>query len=238
MLFVSTHNIFSMKRKIGILTVLLLVIGALAYAQKSDSCRVLLKEIQGTYRGDCKDGLANGKGAAKGTDSYVGHFKNGLPEGKGRYTYQNGNTFDGYWSNGLKNGKGEFTYSMNGQKMVQKGYWKDGDYAGLTNPDEFYRVTNQSGIEQYTLKRVSDSGKQIKMSFIGAMTHYIPTDLQINTSSGHLQQESKDFSVYDYILPNQCTIHFIIRTAGGNRICNFTFDILKEGKYELVITNN
>ena len=44
-----------------------------------------MKEIQGTYEGDCKDGKASGKGNAIGEDTYEGNFKNGYPDGTGKY---------------------------------------------------------------------------------------------------------------------------------------------------------
>lgn len=34
--------------------------------------------------------MANGTGTATGTDSYTGQFKNGYPDGKGKYTWKNG----------------------------------------------------------------------------------------------------------------------------------------------------
>ena len=44
-------------------------------------CKVLMKEISGSYSGECKKGLADGKGEAKGVDRYIGAFKKGLPDG-------------------------------------------------------------------------------------------------------------------------------------------------------------
>ena len=37
-----------------------------------ETCKVLKPEISGSYLGDCKKGLANGKGIARGTDGYEG----------------------------------------------------------------------------------------------------------------------------------------------------------------------
>ncbi len=206
--------------------------------QQNDACKVLLNEISGLYSGQCKDGLANGKGISKGEDIYSGMFKNGLPDGKGKYTYKNGDIYDGYWSNGLKNGQGKFSYILGGQKMTLKGYWKNGDYAGVSNPGESYRITAHTGIESYSIKKTEDAGAQIKISFIGAMTRLVPTDLEVTSTSGNIHKENKNFSIYDFACPNYCTIHFIIKTTGGNRQCYLGFEILKPGKYEVLITNN
>ncbi|MDP2422803.1 MAG: hypothetical protein U1C46_01570 [Bacteroidales bacterium] len=210
-----------------------------SFSQQQDSlCKVLLREISDSFKGDCKNGLAHGKGTAKGEDTYVGIFKNGLPEGKGKYTYKNGNIFSGYWSNGLKNGKGEFIYFVNGKANIQKGYWENGEYVGTSNPDEFYRVTGLTGIEYYSIKKVEGDEKQIKISFIGAMAKYVPQGLEITISSGQLNQEIKNFFIHHYTCPMNCSVNFTIVTSGVIRQCNLIFDILKPGKYEVLISNS
>jgi len=227
-----------MTKRFQIVIAILSLSTAYAFAQQNDSCIVMLKEISGIYDGQCKDGLANGKGTSKAEDTYTGMFKNGLPDGRGKYTFRNGDIFDGYWTNGLKNGPGKFSYTLNGQKMILKGYWKNGDYVGISNPDEYYRITNHTGIESYSIKKIEDNGVQIKILFVGAMTKYVPTGLTVTSSSGNIHKENKNFSIYDFVCPNNCSIHFIIRTSGGDRQCNLDFEILKPGKYEVLITNN
>ena len=221
---------------------LLLVVGSFfatpfLHAQSSDSCKVLMKELSDVYTGKCKDGLAHGKGKAEGVDSYVGMFANGVPDGKGVYTYQNGNTYSGYWSKGVKHGKGKFTFDLAGKAIVQKGYWKNGDFFGNTNPDELYRITNQSGIESCTITKKESEEVQIRISFVGAMAKYVPRDLEVTTTSGQLTKENKNFTIYNYSSPNLCTVRFVIPTAGGDRICSLSFEILTVGEYEVLITN-
>ena len=53
-------------------------------------CKVTPDSLQGTYNGSCKEGFANGKGAATGVDSYTGQFKDGFPDGTGKYSWKNG----------------------------------------------------------------------------------------------------------------------------------------------------
>lgn len=151
-----------------------------------DSCKVLVKEIAGSYKGDCLNGLANGKGAAFGKDSYVGNFVNGFPDGKGKYKYDNGNVFTGYWTKGLKNGQGKFIYYIEDKKYVQVGYWKDDNYVGLSNPDDFYRITNRSGTEDFEIKKLSDNQVKLKISFYSSMLMYVPDNLKITTTTGQL----------------------------------------------------
>jgi hypothetical protein len=84
------------------------------YAQdSSNTCKVELAMLTGSYKGDCKNGYANGKGEALGTHRYAGLFKNGLPHGKGTYYYTDGSYYTGSFQNGIKEGKGEMHYLRN-----------------------------------------------------------------------------------------------------------------------------
>ena len=227
------------SKHLQLLTFLLLLNISAAFAQAKDStCRVLLNEISGSYKGGCKNGLANGRGTASGEDTYTGAFLNGLPEGKGTYQYRNGNEFVGNWKNGLKNGKGEFRYIVNGKATVVKGYWKDGDYAGTQKPADDFRITNKSGIDNYTIRKTSETENLIEISFEKVMRKYIPGDLTVNITSGYTTEQNLKILVQDCTYPAECTLHYTIPRSGGLWQCNFTFIILKPGKYEVFLSNN
>jgi len=227
------------SKQFQLLVFLLLCYIPHSFSQQNDSnCRVLLKEISGSYHGGCKDGLADGKGTASGEDSYTGTFKNGLPEGKGVYKYKNGNMFFGYWKNGLKNGKGEFKNLIDGKATIVKGYWKDGDYVGITEPDEEYRITNLTAIENYKIKNEKGDRDFIEISFEKVNKKYIPRDLEVTISSGYKIEQNFKVIIQDYIFPVNCDMHFTIPTTGGTRQCNFGFTIYKPGKFEVFISNN
>jgi hypothetical protein len=108
-----------------------------------DDCKVLLEAISGSYEGECKKGLANGEGTAKGIDSYTGEFKKGLPDGEGVYTWANGNVYDGEFKKGQKEGEGTMkTKQENGEFIEKVGFWKDDEYIGeYQNP---YKVQYKS----------------------------------------------------------------------------------------------
>ena len=55
----------------------------------AQNCTVVTEALKGTYEGGCKNEKADGTGTAKGEDSYTGEFKNGYPEGKGKYSWKN-----------------------------------------------------------------------------------------------------------------------------------------------------
>lgn len=114
--------------------ILLLIIGLLSaksIAQKAD-CIVAIDSLKGMYEGDCSGGKAAGTGKAKGADSYEGNFKNGYPDGQGKYTWRNGSFYDGAWKKGQRDGKGEMHYKTVGGKdsVVVTGYWKKDVYKG------------------------------------------------------------------------------------------------------------
>ncbi len=211
---------------------------ALSFAQQNNSCKVLMKEISGSYKGGCIGGLADGKGTAIGEDTYSGSFVNGLPEGKGEYTYSNGNVFTGYWKKGIKEGEGKFRYSINGKKSILVGYWKNGEFAGPSKPGEDYSITNLSGIENYSITRVADSGKLVEISFERVMKKYIPDDLSVTLSSGYKIEQNKKMVIQNYVYPLTCELHFSIPMAMDRKQCNFTFKIMEPGKYEAFISNN
>ena len=82
-----------MKRlscKISCAWLLLLLLAYGGMAQEKTSCMVLMEAISGSYEGDCRNGLAHGKGTALGWDTYRGQFKKGLPHGTGTYIWENG----------------------------------------------------------------------------------------------------------------------------------------------------
>ncbi len=96
----------------------------------AQDCAVSVDALKGKYDGECKNGKAEGKGKATGTDTYDGEFKAGLPHGKGKYVWNNGSSFDGEWNKGNKQGYGVMTYKLAAKDSIIDGYWKKDIYAG------------------------------------------------------------------------------------------------------------
>jgi len=101
-------------------------------AQEDTSwCKVKVKNLVGSYAGDCKLGWANGKGDAKGIEHYVGDFKDGFPNGTGIYYYNDSMYHNGNFQDGLKEGKGETHYLQKGKPdSIVKGYWSGDEFRG------------------------------------------------------------------------------------------------------------
>ncbi|MBS0000049.1 MAG: hypothetical protein KFF73_13805 [Cyclobacteriaceae bacterium] len=114
-------------------TIIFFVISAFFFlpGMAQDDCKVLMENIAGKYEGDCKKGLAEGRGTASGTDTYVGDFKKGLPHGTGKYTWAAGDVYEGEFSKGKKEGKGTLNTRLpDGSMTRQEGYWKGDEYIG------------------------------------------------------------------------------------------------------------
>ena len=94
----------------------MIFISGYALAQE---CKVLKTEISASYHGDCKNGLAQGKGIAKGLDSYEGEFIKGLPDGTGTYIWANGDNYKGNWKKGSRRWSPSFARTANGRIKKQ-----------------------------------------------------------------------------------------------------------------------
>ncbi len=138
------------------------------YAQDSaNTCKVVAKELEGTYVGECKKGLAQGKGEALGTHRYIGNFKYGLPHGEGIYYYAATHYHKGKFQEGIKEGKGETHYLRNGQPdSVVKGYWSGDEYRGKNYITyNFFSGGAQMSAE---IEPISDDGKTIEIWVAGS----------------------------------------------------------------------
>ena len=166
-------NTVNMKLKVYLALILLIQYNHLG-AQK---CEIFADSLKGTYEGDCKGGKANGKGVAKGINIYTGEFKAGMPDGKGTYTWPNGNSFEGTFKKGLKEGEGTlYQPKQTNADSVIKGWWKKDIYIGKY--EKPYKVLSQS-------PHIMDVG----VSFLDGG----PGEITINTSSTSGGSATGDF---------------------------------------------
>jgi hypothetical protein len=110
------------------------VLLTLATPAFSHDCRVRDAYLRGSYEGDCDDRteMAQGKGEAKGADTYVGEFAKGRPTGKGVYTWENGARLDGSFKEGKAHGLGIYV-SAKGARY--EGQFVNGKLEGLKTAD-------------------------------------------------------------------------------------------------------
>ena len=146
-----------------LLAILLCCISISFSFSQEPPCSVLVKSLQGTYVGDCKKGLAHGKGTAKGIDSYTGYFKKGYPHGKGTYTWAAGDQFEGFWQMGSKEGQGVFRTQIGGKDTTISGIWKEDKYVGPVPAKPEILINN--GVKSVTFSRTGD-GSTITFMFM------------------------------------------------------------------------
>jgi hypothetical protein len=122
-------------------------------AQAAD-CKVADPELQGSYEGGCKNGLAHGYGVAKGAAEYQGEFYKGLKDGKGVKTWAWGDRYEGGFVEDRRQGKGMYVWGEKspwaGERFVgeyvadqREGwgtyYWRNGDrFEGVWKKDLRY----------------------------------------------------------------------------------------------------
>ena len=106
----------------------------LSTAAMSHDCRVRDAYLRGAYEGDCNERteMAEGKGEAKGADTYVGEFLKGKPTGKGLYTWENGARLEGRFKEGKAHGPGVYV-SAKGARY--EGQFVNGKLEGLKTAD-------------------------------------------------------------------------------------------------------
>ena len=76
----------------------------------AQTCKVLDPELQGSYVGPCKDGLAEGAGHAQGAAQYRGGFRAGKKHGQGVKTWPNGDRYEGEFAQDRREGRGKYTW--------------------------------------------------------------------------------------------------------------------------------
>lgn len=126
-----------------LLSIILCALYFTGFSQKPEG-PVLKNELVGKYEGEQKKGLANGKGTARGKDTYRGEFKKGLPDGEGIYTDSLGNVFKGFFRLGKKNGQGVFTPTVSSKEQTISGFWQDDKYIGKEKIEPF-QISNKTG---------------------------------------------------------------------------------------------
>ena len=116
-------------------------------------CKVTMVELDGSYVGDCKMGLANGEGTARGLHRYTGKFKEGLPNGTGNYYFSDSQYYKGNFQDGKKEGKGEMHFTKASlPDSVVAGFWSGDEYRGKK-----YITYTFSTTEQFDLKEITPS---------------------------------------------------------------------------------
>ena len=236
---IKTGIMKNLKKSLtGVLMIVVLFSGIRVFAQESE-CKVLLPEISGTYTGQCKNGLANGKGISQGADRYEGQFVKGLPDGKGTYTSSTGSVYKGQWNKGLKDGEGEMTYFLLRGDSVVTGYWKKDKYTGKDFIPPFL-VTRKEGVLTSSFRKINEEGNDVIVRFLmGGQINARLSGFTLANSSGSQYKSGPKQGIENIIFPFELKISY----TTSNPISRASFDVIFEcvinepGKWEVTINN-
>ncbi|MBI5011167.1 MAG: hypothetical protein HZB98_16265 [Bacteroidia bacterium] len=197
-----------------------------------------MPEISATYIGECKNGLAHGKGTATGTDRYEGQFNKGLPHGKGTYSWSTGTTYIGEWSKGLRDGEGQMIYpALKGDSIVN-GYWKGNTYIGEKNIPAYVIVRKDDLLGINFRKMGEENTVIIKFMRKGQINSQV-YNLQVTSTSGTRFKSG----TYEGIQSVRYPFDLKITYTTNNPISRASFDVVFEctineaGKWEITLNN-
>jgi len=182
--------------------------------------------------------LAHGKGLAIGIDRYEGSFKKGYPEGKGTYTWSNGDAYTGEWRMGKRDGIGEFIQYQENDTILISGVWENGAFIGPV--PEKPKVITATGIERYGFQRQGE-GNQLTINFyINGSVNAGIEDLSIIPSSGTQFVNGNSIGIEAIAYPVSCRISYYSwnKMHTAKVFSRFEFKITQTGRWVLNIHNN
>jgi len=207
-------------------------------AFSQETCKVLKPEISGKYTGDCKNGLADGKGIAEGKDKYEGKFKKGFPNGQGIYTWSTGEVYDGTWKEGKRHGDGKYTFKSNGIDSTKIGIWKD-DVFARKRVESLYTTHRVNGIKRYTVERFSDGDKITLAIMKNGNNNSTVRGLNFFCTSGMTFSVGSKMGYENVTFP--CTVRIIYTTTNAYNAasieCEFEVEIKSPGIWDIELEN-
>jgi len=222
-------------QKYLVLTLLLFVFTIFSYSQ--NNCKVLVPELNGTYVGKCKKGLAHGKGKAVGVDTYVGNFKKGFPNGSGIYTWVSGASYDGDLIKGERYGHGVYKFEYDGKDSIQEGEWKDGVFLGKKPKKPL--VSNREYVTRYNFRRDGDGDRILVDLKRNGQVNSDILDFSMISSNGSYFQMGRSHGLETIIFPVVVKIRYLTWNQLGTmrHVCTFEFEIYESGNWQIDIVN-
>jgi hypothetical protein len=214
--------------------IMTLISGNIVYSQQND-CKVLKSGISESYSGGCKNGLADGKGVARGIDYYEGQFNKGLPAGKGTYKWADGTYYEGHWENGNRDGSGKMVY----RDSTVTGYWKDDIYAGKKLIPA-YEVMRTMSVSRYNIIKSVGAVDEVRIRILqGGSDNRTVSDLSVSSSSGDEYRTDNIYGIEKVSFPLDVKVSYTSRTQFGTSQFKVLFDfrLNEPGVWEVAISN-
>jgi len=204
---------------------------------QDEECEVLLLSIAENYVGDCKRGLAHGKGKADGVDIYEGEFKKGYPHGTGLFQYDNGDVYSGHLKKGLKDGEGTLFTKIEDRDTVLTGIWIDDVYVGPKpkHPQVLYKY----GVDSHSFRNVREGNRFLIDIYLNGLPNTDMENFTIISTSGTEFQMGRSFGFENVDFPVVCKVSYYtwnkLRTARHQAI--FEFKLEEPGDWLVKIIN-
>lgn len=218
--------------KVKSILVIILLFSISSFSQVD--CKVLKKDISGTYEGECEKGLANGYGTSIGENKYEGYFKKGLPNGKGVLTYADGSIFKGSFKKGLRSGEGVFTIKTKDKDSIVEGKWRKGIQLEK-KPGKMYKVLYRRSVNNYRIKKLNSLQNRVTIKVYNDSNLY-KSPQTINSNGGVLFNRFSTTGFDDITtFPFECSLSYTVpnKLNTGMITVDFRFEILEPGDWEV-----
>lgn len=184
-----------------------------------------MPQIAGNYEGKCKNGFANGKGTATGTDRYEGTFSKGLPNGVGTYTWSDGGNYTGEWIEGRRHGIGIYVKRSNGNDSILDGLWQNDEYKG-PRPEK-PKVTNSYSVDRYNFKKAQTAANRVMIDIFqnGARNKKV-TNFLISSSSGQDLSYGFLYGFDNVVFPVTIKLSYTTSNKLNSAALNVRFDFI------------
>lgn len=197
-----------------------------------------MPDISGSYKGKCKNGLAHGKGNAQGTDHYIGRFSKGWPDGKGTYTWANGDEYSGQFVLGKRHGEGTLLLKIQKGDSVLAGLWGEDIYLGPK--PERPKVINMFNVDRYRFQYDSDILNRVLIDFFQNGSRNLGIEnLMLATSSGTHTSRGRQVGFQSIFYPVEIKVSYTTWNKMHTQQYNvsFVFEISEPGDWVVTIYN-
>ncbi len=235
------------KLKQFIMKNLIILIGILCISStivsqgQINSKKVLIAELQGEYRGQELDGLANGEGSAMGENIYIGEFKNGYPHGEGKYIWAGDDYYVGNFKKGKRSGFGTHYLMIDGKSSYIEGHWKNDRYIGKYDNDKGYKINRKfGGIERisYIYKGIGGTNEvSIKLMRSGASKKPLGRSFYANSGDVFEVNRPYKYGILNMEFPFTGQLLFYVDSKTGTSLikCELDFELTREGSWDIII---